>query len=950
MTKIESWIGIEKSKQEKQQDIIYSMKKELDNIKGIIDSPMKTQDQISKMKKIAGSLNIFIENDFSIDRSIFLPLIDKLKDWTINSSEFNHIYESISRFSWDLSDISIERLTDILELNKELRPEFRKLWAVVATWISQGPEIAKKVEELKKDFEPLKNKLLWFKSSNPWWSKAALLLLPKELWDAIKQEWISDMFDQVWDMFANFLVMLFDWMAPEWLKDAVWKIHEWWDKIPENIRKDKDFMSKLFDKKDVKLLMEDKKDDIDNVFEKWVENVQIQYKKSLPDLVKKCFNKELKPEQIDKIVSKMNFKELLKDKKNIQWLIDKWFKWQSVEWNYFDAWVEWVLLPFEVFWKMTNSLVDEKIIDRSDVSISAWKWIVDWVTNYAYNAVMLFGYGQQLVFWHVDSKTLTDKIIELYNKDPNKAKEIIGLLVYRTWWPFLNLLWTIAEYIWKAFVYTLFDNRSFGETVDIFKSWMRWNIEWHFKLLEDLWKSLPNELKPQHFDEALSILKRTISETEENSKLVKVFNIVRKNPNIWEFSEIFIKEYEKLYWTIHDTWLINKLKWSKNIRELQALLTDKITALGSWLDKHFREPWAYFGGKFIWINSWSYVFNNIWNNIKEVNQQLIRVIKDDSFFNRISQQFAKPWLIASWMELMWWADRMKFKFRDVQEVEHFIENLKILGKESPSALKFIIWKSPIFIVWALSFESEDNMKNLKKLWLSLVELIPFVWPIALIKDATDFNDPKLFQAWFWVWLFALDWFLLTRVKSVNDFYKFFARPFIDIAEIAWSVPKIWWYMYKFSKDWFKLIEHNPRDFFRWMVEFIGIWLKTPKWKSVALAMLWLIWWIYWYNILSDEDIPEDIKKLAWDLPALEKYIKDWFKDLDQESKSQVIKMAIWTRLNISKEDMRLIEVNYDLSKNSYKINFRWKYDWMEDSDIFKPHLLEIIKFIERYDV
>jgi hypothetical protein len=56
------------------------MKKELDNIKGIIDSPMKTQDQISKMKKIAGSLNIFIENDFSIDRSIFLPLIDKLKD------------------------------------------------------------------------------------------------------------------------------------------------------------------------------------------------------------------------------------------------------------------------------------------------------------------------------------------------------------------------------------------------------------------------------------------------------------------------------------------------------------------------------------------------------------------------------------------------------------------------------------------------------------------------------------------------------------------------------------------------------------------------------------------------------------------------------------------------------------------------------------------------------
>lgn len=77
------------------------------------------------------------------------------------------------------------------------------------------------------------------------------------------------------------------------------------------------------------------------------------------------------------------------------------------------------------------------------------------------------------------------------------------------------------------------------------------------------------------------------------------------------------------------------------------------------------------------------------------------------------------------------AGRPAFYFKNAQSFGDFAEKLKYLAKQSPDAAKFLIGKSPLFLVAGMEFSKEGALSD--KL-LGLSALVPLVGPFMIFKD------------------------------------------------------------------------------------------------------------------------------------------------------------------------------------------------------------------------
>lgn len=896
------------------ENLFKEYQSELNFLKSWIESKNLSNKQVEDIKKIIYNWFIWFEKNIpEKQKKIFELILTKLN--TPNESLNSQDIDDISSILLLLENIQIEKadLEKLEESIKDIKNIKSSLNILKKNIVSN---MTPEQKQLKEKVLKYKEKLMLFSVEHPIWTKALILLLPAKLvflfkwtkedeiektknklwWQALswKLSEIKNFFWKFNKFLAQMATLFFSWFAPKEMKELlanmkadfanvdIWMLEKL-NGIFVNVKE------KVEDYNDNEKI----KQDVDSQISK--------FKIALKEMIEKKFKKTINMEKIDQIVEKMELSNLIQESE----IINLWKKvlGENVSWNWVDSFIASWILPFKLFYKLTKVLIDEKIISLQDVSFS----IVNWIMHYGYKWINLFWVWQEMIVWKIDFENLKAELSQIYDKSPDEAKEILANMVYRTWWPVLNIFWNLSKYISSIIFYWLLDTTKLSDTFDILKDSLKWEINTNIKNLNEIKEIIPDKNFNLTFSKQLENLRNTIYNLEQSSKFVKVYNNLRNQSNIPDFLQEFENEYKKLFpkeniniTQIKEFLGINKW-WTKDLKNLiQIWIIDKISWIWEGLDKGISEVDSFIWKQFKWINSWSYVLNNVAQTIKESTHILVKTIKDDTLFQDMKRQFSKFNLAITWMELIQDWNKIKYKFQNVDSLSKFVENLKILSLQSPEILKFLIWKIPIFIVAWLNWEWDTLPDKIINVWSHLKELIPILWPFLIMRDWADFENPDYSQMSIWAVLLTMDWFFAIKAIKNKDFLKFLLNPFIDVAEIIWYMSRAWFSVVKMTIDWVKLASNKN------LIEKILNTIKKEKSKKsvvIIWAILLLLLWSDAYDSITEsiKDIPEEIKNNKNNPEKLEEIIKTQWKILDINSKKELIKIAIYHRLWLTNE-------------------------------------------------
>ncbi len=103
-------------------------------------------------------------------------------------------------------------------------------------------------------------------------------------------------------------------------------------------------------------------------------------------------------------------------------------------------------------------------------------------------------------------------------------------------------------------------------------------------------------------------------------------------------------------------------------------------------------------------NSTRHITVEFANNIEQNGRRAHDILSNRNLFDTIGKKLYIKHVrsINSVMKGAEIKDKMVWKFNDVYELEDFMENAKLMAKRSPATLKFLMMKSPIFIVGGLA--------------------------------------------------------------------------------------------------------------------------------------------------------------------------------------------------------------------------------------------------------
>lgn len=954
--------------------VLRSIKQEIEDLRWMVEKVQLNEQEETSKNEISGRLLewlLYIDKNTESNNTTITDIIEQLRNKDLENINYDKLITELGSYSTELNETHLEKLSEIFDITRESREE---LWDLRETiddlWIE--PELVEEVKQVSEQFKTMKNELMSFKDSM--WYQVAISMLPKWFVKSTVSWWewrfdIVSFINSITSAFVPILAFIFPWFAPERLKNLVNSINGVWDWMSYKLKSNTELVWKIFEWEQFDDLRETLTEQwqwvVDQAWEVTEEKIAEMvenFRWFLPDFIRETFWKTMTDEQVNKVIENINLEERLKDKRNLVWIFKYWVNWKEIpEWeapaNYL-LWVwESIIIPFELFWDISNELVDLDVIKWTDIVFQTVRSWVETAVDYSFRAISLFSSGMRVPLWQMDREMFFEKMSELYEKSPDEAKIILYTTLYRSWWPILWALWSVVEFAWKSIAYWLLDNRTLGDSFDAVKSWLSWNIYAHVRFINELKDSIPSVASDLWLDKTEVKLKQLYTLVDDmniNKRLVETFRSIDSVGG--DFSK-FGEQYQRMFW---ETDWINFSSFIDKDSVLQKI-NDRISWTGSFFDEIVRDWKAAIKWNFVWLNSLDYVLNWLWKNIRQINSYMSKVLMDDALIQWVSRIIWKARLAAEWLEIPYSVDRVKFKIDNVNDLREFGRNMSTLAKESPELLKSIVWKFPIIAIWALEFTWEDSPDSLWEVSKILVSLVPVVWPLIIMTDATYVDNFDTAWVTLWAALLTIDWVFAINAwrKWFWSFMRYMAQPVVDIAQLGWMIAKRWWYWYKMTSDWLRLAFTNPKGCYREIASFIENfierrWIIMWRWKVAAIATWLLIIWGVWISYFSDEELPEEIKENINNPEELDKILRREWVNLDKEQKEKIIELSVMLRLWIQWwDDSGITWVDVTIHEDwSITADIQWDPDtekWIENSALYMEQMADMKEMIDRLE-
>ncbi len=931
-----------------QKTIFQDFKNELNSFKKQIEKKNSWETisiDIEKYEKALWKWLKPLEKQISnnIERKRFSNIVDKLISPTEQVDTQDIVFLETVLDSLESKEVEQTDLDALKETIKELSPTKLKLSQLKQT---VAPEV-KKVEEKITSY---KEKLKSFSKKHPIWTKALIMLLPASLvWLFKKKEKTTDTpvpagmwniwkvinkikwwFSFLNDWMAKIAMMFFTlpWVgAPKEMQDLLAKMSELKDVNPEILKKFGGSMKSV--KGDIK--------EVKKVSEEEVEKYKNKFKARLPKFVKNTFGKNITEAQVNKIMWKLNFKEMYEKTINNP--------------NIFDGLIEWIKLPFEWFFDLILLLKNEKIINKTDIVKALFTKITGKFVEYWTKSVWLLTSVSSIVLWKVSINDFKKELWKLYNKDPDLWNAVLFSLMYRTWWWMLRLIWSVAEFMVATTNWLLFDNRSVKDSLEIAKSSLKWNIDFHIKTMEDIISSLPDSDKKK-IQEQIETIQKQLSSFNKNAKIVKAFNEAKKvKLKDWEkFYDVVKEKYINLFPNDDVDDILHDFKNINTKKAFRSMLVNDLEWIWTWLNREVNNIKAYIWKIFLWNNSEKFVINNLSKRMQSLNKYLVNTIKEDGFFSKLKSKFYKLFLFPEWMKIQYAADKTIFKFKDVKTAEDFAKNFKTLIQSSPETVKDLIWHAPIIaIAWIDLSENKPLSNRLKDIVKDLMYWVPFVGPITLIHDGSRKNNFKPTQIAVWSALFIWDTYFLIKARRDNEVLEFITRPITDVADLFGMISRWWANIYKFSVDGVKLYRAWDLTWAEFLdlirTNFKSIWKLFESWKWKLWLILWWLWiWelVFASNNSFKKDMEQLKKECKNDINCMDMKIKKIWSNLNKETKAEFIALAYGIRT------WNVEGVTWKYENGKYQIILHKEYGAIPSITEFNLTKWRILGVLQRY--
>ncbi|MBP6910283.1 hypothetical protein KBC03_01660 [Patescibacteria group bacterium] len=262
-------------------------------------------------------------------------------------------------------------------------------------------------------------------------------------------------------------------------------------------------------------------------------------------------------------------------------------------------------------------------------------------------------------------------------------------------------------------------------------------------------------------------------------------------------------------------------------------------------------------------------------------------------------------------------DKAVRKFNNVEELEDFTENAKLLARKAPGTIKFLIGKSPIFIVGGLALsEGETMSEKMHSLWQGMMGLVPFVGPMLILRDGMRAGEKQNFgEAAVGAALIGVDTVHLIKAarssQRATELIHMFTRPVIDMVEIGRFVGQTTKNSYKMVRDGVKLAREGKMAGLGEKI--LASVRETPSKKRAVMAAVAALASRGIYELMPegmDKEAEVLFTKYKNDPNGLDKALAENWHTFDQDTKNDCIKYALMARLSLRPEDADNMKVEY----------------------------------------
>jgi len=609
-------------------------------------------------------------------------------------------------------------------------------------------------------------------------------------------------------------------------------------------------------------------------------------------------------------------------------------------WGLVSTGLEITALPAKMIFSYVLTLIDEWVMDRSDLALIPLDQAKEWVFSFGKSIPTLFGNAWDYCRGEITLEEIAKEINNTSESLSPESRMNLWASLYRHGWLIKTLsqwIGTMTGHLTKLILEWW--STSLG-SIDALLAWVTQNMDKQTKILAELEKTLAGtaHLGPimQNYTETFTILKQnTIIINALNTPWIHTIDdlesLMKKNWQ-WDLFDDVVRKITSKAWLGNESRFASATKTiipGTPLTELRSIFGDACLArtqdmlahgeaLQEWWTAWFKKQWAKLNPR-AYATHYTY-HKQLTTTIQSLAKTQERLLQSNKAWNIISNLFhrSKQGLILQ--EMLKTNGHIKLHLSSVTDAQEFFANIKTLSLHAPELLGMLAKSLPLIFVWweiIQEMEKEDSSLG-ASLLKGFGSLIPFVWPIMLVSHSTQFGkDFDLSSvdragAWFGVWLVWYDTFRLAKNISMAKIlgqstpaalWRFMTEPIRDVwyiaKKMAIDVPSILW---KFAKDGRRVLATW------WTTAFFKEWLRFAKGSSKRLALLAVLWvWLYGgYKALTDSwdlDAHEQaiIAKIQANPNALNDEIRQWWNEMTTDEQAACIKLAATHKLWCSDE-------------------------------------------------
>ncbi len=843
------------------QEVIKETKEFITEVKQ--NTQLSPQQKLEKIKDLLQSLKW-------VDKDLDFVIEQTLQDWKIESNEFVSIEKKLEELEKkEYKFLNIEKAKQIYSDLAKVR---EKLYSLKAETLSPQALIQKANELEKKIIDNLPG---FFKDFLGWIVKKYFELVKKELkWEPM------NLFDKflkpfIW-MFFGFILSF----------SGYGKQFAEFEKLLKYVKPE---LGKKLDRLKETTDVKEKKEEM-------IKAVEGKVRDSIKEFLKKVKGINISDEELENIIKELNLKQYFAENtQELQKVYKRLVEGENIpDANYGKWWLDVIKLPGGLVWRIFSVLRKKNYVSLYDMGV----YFADKSVNFFIGSWGLLGSNMEYISGQMSTSELKEQIAKFLQESPDSAKEILAIMLYRHGGLVFHIASNIVNYLWKSLIYAIS-----GETklFDSIKSSIRWNIDEYLRVLKELEKIMPSDVKIKGEKGKTIILsdlfKNTVEELDEANRIVKILN--EKGPE-----EVLkqIKEWRFEYF--------NDLK-NFSAENLRSKLSARIEGIGKWLDTKISEVGAYLDNQFRWLLATKWLLNDFSHNIKRVTWYLSKVVNNDTLWRKATSEISKLGVLKETMSVDFLYDRAVYRFENIDSFEKFVNNLKVLSKQSPELLRFIFDKVPIFLVSWLIVSGANEEKTLSEkaahITKELQLLVPFWGSGYLLIDALYVDRLNLEQAAVSSIILGSEVgysiYLLRKygIKTgALKLWQFITKPFVDLFEITTFLSRSWFVVGKTTIDLIRLIWTGKFELKALQEILISNRFPKLRWRLGIILTLLIIWWYTAYELLHQDELEEIFAecKKSWniDKSCVDIKVKEQWQNLDQDTKTSLIAMWFWFRL------------------------------------------------------